>query len=388
MKNPIKLSKSKVRKAGVILKENKNNNEALEVLSQWRADHALPLEKAYIMLGKITTKIDNKIIVAKRLKRTPSIIDKLHRFSSGKESMKLDRMNDIGGCRAIVSTFKILNKISKEIVKSSPFKLQKDYIKNPKESGYRSVHLIGKLPNKNGDDKFIEIQLRTKVQHSWATAIEIIDLFAKQSIKTNSGDKDWSNFFKHSSRLFALLENNSNISLRNIQSVYREYEKYYLDVYYKDDGYSFFMVNKLKKKLQIDKKYKGFTESIKISSEQINKIIQPGYVLITIDEIDGETLGIKSHFYPMEQLKNAIEMYLVSEKEYLSHQNLITALVSTDAIGGVKEAYPNYFADSSVFLDYLGIVTEVYNRHSTYFAELKYTLFYWKNKLIKGKKNV
>ncbi len=384
MKNPTKISKNKVRKAGVALKKNKNDNEALEILSQWRADHAFPLEKTYTMLGKVSTKIDNKTILAKRLKRTPSIIDKLHRFGSGKESMKLDRMNDIGGCRAIVSTLKTLRKISKEIEKSSPFKLQKDYIQKPKESGYRSIHLIGKSPNRNGEDRFIEIQLRTKVQHSWATAIEIVDLFTEQSIKTNSGDKDWSSFFKHTSRLFALLENNSNLSLKNIQSVYREYEKNYLDTYHKSDGYSFFMVNKLQKKLQIFKKYKGFTESIKISSEQINKITKPGYVLITIDEIDGETIGIKSHFYPIEQLKNAIEMYLVSEKEYLSHQNLVTALVSTDAIGGVKEAYPNYFADSSVFLKYLHIVTEVHKRHNTYFDDIKYTLLYWKNQL-KGK---
>ena len=32
------------------------------------------------------------------------------------------------------------------------------------------------------------------------------------------------------------------------------------------------------------------------------------------------------------------------------------ALVATNAIGGVKEAYPNYFADSQLFLQYLGLI--------------------------------
>lgn len=377
----MKYSKSQVRKAGITLKTNKNDNDALDILSFWRADHVASLESASDELKKFALKIDSKSIVAKRLKRTPSIINKLNRFSTASESMKLDRMNDIGGCRAIVSTIKKLDQLTKIVKRYNGFKLQKDYVSAPKDSGYRGIHLIGKVKNKENNDRFIEIQLRTKVQHSWATAVEIVDLFTNQSIKTSSGDKEWSSFFKYTSELFVLLENNSQLHLSNPTTVYGNFEKLYLSSYRKKFGYSFYMVNKLSKKLQILKKFNAFAESLKVSAEQINKIPQSGYVLVTIDEIDDERLGIKSEFFPINQLEKAIEMYLISEKEYLSHRNFVTALVSTDSIGGIKEAYPNYFADSSIFLKYLQIVMLAHEKHNTYLDDLLYTLKYWKHSI-------
>ncbi len=394
----MKYNKKQIRKAGITLKEDEHDDGALDILSVWRASHASSLETAYHELKKFAIKIDSKAVVAKRLKRTPSIISKLIRFdgvseqSSGYGSMKLDNMNDIGGCRAIVSTIKKLYQLTNRVKRYNGFKLQKDYIANPKDSGYRGIHLIGKVKNEDDEDRFIEIQLRTKVQHAWATAVEIVDLFTnqsienthgdkriRQSIKTDSGNKEWSNFFKYTSELFALLENNSQLHLSNPQTVYRNFEKLYLAEYSKKYSFSFYMANKLWKKLQIDKKFKAFAESIKISAEQINHIPQPGYVLVTINEIDEKSLGIRSEFFPIDQFDKAIEMYLISEKEYLSHQNFVTALVSTDSIGGIKEAYPNYFADSTIFLNYLHIVMHVYKSHNTYIDDVINTFEYWKN---------
>ncbi len=87
------------------------------------------------------------------------------------------------------------------------FELRNDYIRNPKEDGYKSIHLIGKFKNSEGELRSIELQIRTKVQHSWATAVEIVDLFTNQSLKSNSGKTIWKDFFKHTSDQFALLEN-------------------------------------------------------------------------------------------------------------------------------------------------------------------------------------
>lgn len=58
----------------------------------------------------------------------------------------------------------------------------------------------------NGEKRKIELQIRTRVQHSWATALEIVDLFTQQSIKTNMGNKDWSDFFLYLSKQFTLLK--------------------------------------------------------------------------------------------------------------------------------------------------------------------------------------
>ncbi|MBS4052178.1 MAG: hypothetical protein KGZ69_13355, partial [Methylomonas sp.] len=46
------------------------------------------------------------------------------------------------------------------------------------------------------------------------------------------------------------------------------------------------------------------------------------------------------------------------EKKSAGQSNLVIALVSTTAVGGIKDAYPNYFADSTEFLRHLLIVTE------------------------------
>lgn len=63
-----------------------------------------------------------------------------------------------------------------------------DYIDNPKESGYRSVHLVYKYHsdtietyNKN---MLIELKFRIYRQHIWATALEIIGLFTKKIFKS------------------------------------------------------------------------------------------------------------------------------------------------------------------------------------------------------------
>lgn len=126
----MKYSKSQIRKAGIALKENEHDDEALDVLSVWRASHAKSLETAYHELQDLALKDDTKAVVAKRLKRTPSIIGKLIRFdgsskqSVGQGSMKLENMNDIGGCRAIVSTIKKLDKLTKRVKRYNGFRLQ------------------------------------------------------------------------------------------------------------------------------------------------------------------------------------------------------------------------------------------------------------------------
>ncbi len=73
---------------------------------------------------------------------------------------------------------------------------------DPKEDGYRSYHLIyqykGSLQTACYNKLRIEVQLRTKLQHAWATAVEAVGIFTKQALKSNIGDKDWL-------RLFALM---------------------------------------------------------------------------------------------------------------------------------------------------------------------------------------
>lgn len=67
---------------------------AYEILANWRACHGYPINTFQATLRTRLKKIDEKALVAQRLKRTPSILNKLRRF----KGMNLARMQDIGGC--------------------------------------------------------------------------------------------------------------------------------------------------------------------------------------------------------------------------------------------------------------------------------------------------
>ncbi len=92
---------------------------------------------------------------------------------------------------------------------------EKDYIQNPKKDGYRGVHLIYRYKSdkiSTYDGLLIEVQIRSKIQHAWATAIEIVDLFTGQAIKSNEGEEEWKEFFRLVSSAFAKIEKQPEVS--------------------------------------------------------------------------------------------------------------------------------------------------------------------------------
>ena len=102
-----RFQKSEINRAGRVLTSSDLNFDesdwddwvwAYEVLSNWRACHGYPINTFQALLRKRLSGLDKKAIVAQRLKRAPSVISKLRRFSS----MKLSQMQDIGGLRAVL----------------------------------------------------------------------------------------------------------------------------------------------------------------------------------------------------------------------------------------------------------------------------------------------
>jgi (p)ppGpp synthase/HD superfamily hydrolase len=90
-------SGSRRTKAGIALAENRETDEDLLVIDNWRSSHALPLQTIKMLLKNRAKSVDSSAVVAQRLKRLPSIRAKLKR-----ETMRLQQMQDLGGCRAIV----------------------------------------------------------------------------------------------------------------------------------------------------------------------------------------------------------------------------------------------------------------------------------------------
>jgi hypothetical protein len=86
------------------LKEDDSNRDALNhaymVVENWRTSHGLPLNTFQAALRGRTKRVEENVIVAQRLKRFASVMNKLVR----EPNMKLSQMHDLGGCRAIFSS--------------------------------------------------------------------------------------------------------------------------------------------------------------------------------------------------------------------------------------------------------------------------------------------
>ncbi len=327
---------------------------AMEVLSYWRFTHEAPLNVANDNLLLDSKKIDKSVVVAKRLKRHISIVRKLRRFEH--EKMKLRTMQDIGGARAIFSSLKKLRTTQKILLKRAEFKQEdksykiNDYIKTPKIDGYRGVHLIGKF-ERSGVERKIEVQLRTRIQHYWATALEIIDLFTGQALKSNNGEITWEAFFIRVSEQFSLME---DIHVFETLTSLDQIKKYKLSLSKnKEMLQSCKDAQWLCSKLNVIKSLEAYSNSLNILDEQLQNKRFDGYVLL---EIDIKTLVLSTNLFPNEKIKEAELAYIDAEKGAANNPHHIVALISSTALGGIKEAYPNYFADSSKFLYYLSVI--------------------------------
>lgn len=110
-----------------------------------------------------------------RIKTPQSIVKKLqrHGYESSIENM-VRYVNDIAGIRITCSFTSDMYLIADMIAQQSDITILsvKDYMKNPKESGYRSYHMIVSLPVFLSDSVIetkVEIQIRTVAQDFWAT---------------------------------------------------------------------------------------------------------------------------------------------------------------------------------------------------------------------------
>lgn len=113
--------------------------------------------------------------IKSRLKTPESIVKKLKKY--GQESTienMVAYVNDIAGVRIICSFTNDIYQIADMISNQSDIKVieVRDYIKNPKPSGYMSYHMLVTVPVYLSDrivDTKVEIQIRTVAQDFWAS---------------------------------------------------------------------------------------------------------------------------------------------------------------------------------------------------------------------------
>lgn len=348
-KKSLQFSKKKIDKAGRDIRHSTSGDEriaAIRKIQNFREYHLYPLMLLKNHLARTSRKVSKRIIVARRLKQLPTIINKLERPTlDGKveNSIKLTRMQDIAGCRAIVKDLKQLNALKARLVNSkSVHKIinTRDYL-TPKDSGYGGVHLIYSCyEGQSADNEWkkckVEIQLRTELQHAWATSLEIIDTLERISLKiSQDGNEDWRRFFSLSGRLVAHTETACIITDEELINIKTE-------------------LKELGQKLDVVSKLTKFTLAISLSTDKKVKTKVKngqGMFLISIgfnDKNKKIDVFVK-HFSPLNS-GNAIEA--LNEAE-LDDAKSINVLVSAPDVRALKKAYPNYFGSTTKFTAFI-----------------------------------
>ena len=332
-----KYSKKQIDKAGKIIAEvftnpqnkitTKEISEAVSVLNNWRSSHAYPLE---IITSNLRRNNTNAIVV-QRLKRLDSIIGKIERFPD----MSLYRMQDLGGCRVILNSidqvYEAVNRYKNSKIRHI-FKRENDYIQNPKDSGYRSYHMVYQFQSEVNEtynkNILIEIQFRTKLQHIWATAVEMMGIFTKSQLKASVGDEDILRFFVLISSLFAQFEN-TPICPNTIND---------RDIIIKE-------IKQIDDKLNLVNRISALSVAINHTNADKNMKGKGYYVLI----LNYKERLLRVRGFSTKQIDLATKVY--NDIEATNNPDVDTVLVSANSFDSLREAYPNYFADISEFVD-------------------------------------
>lgn len=192
------------------------------------------------------------------------------------------------------------------------------------------MHLIYKYKNPKNpvyDGLCIELQIRTKLQHAWATAVETIGTFLDQALKSSEGPKMWLDYFKIVGAAFSLLEKSP---------VAKEFK----DIS-QNDIYA--QVIQKTRDLEVERKLSAFT----IAANAIETRQSKGNYHLVILNAETKTVSIKS--FSQRRLEDASAEYAETESISSENKNIQAVLVATNSIDALKKAYPNYFLDTRQF---------------------------------------
>jgi len=318
-------SRSKVNEAGDKVRQGNATWKDIETIEEWRAAHRAVLNTFQAILRTRTRY--SKAIVAQRHKRRNTIYGKLKRFPK----MQLARMDDVAGCRVIFPNMVELHEFRKKLHKARFNHKRKnkddkyDYIKKPKNTGYRGIHDVYAYDvrsesGKNLKGLLVEIQYRTNIQHAWATAVEVIGFITESQPKFEEGDRRYQDAMSLASEILARAYESCKGPCPELSD--SELVKKFLEI---------------DSELGLLKTLKGLNAADSFITEKKNTIL--------IFSEDGN-LEIKAYKGATEALKALFKI----EKELPSCD---VVLVKADTSEEVRYAFKNYFTDAKDFIKYI-----------------------------------
>jgi len=302
------------------------SKKAREVVDNWRSSHFFPLNTFKVTLRQKAKSVYSKAIVSERRKRLKTILEKL----CNHPSMRFTQMQDIAGCRAIMSNVKTVYELV-DVYKRSDLKHKllpvDDYIACPRKSGYRGVHLIYSYFSDKNDTYNglkVEIQIRSPLQHAWATAVETVGTFLKQSLKASQGEREWLRFFALMGTYMAHCEKTAPVE--GTPTDLKELKK---EIMHHANT------------LSVIWHLEAFALSLNAMGQE--RLKPAAYYLLDLD-VKARQLHIRP--YKTTELAMATE----DANELESREDSDVVLVATSDLKALRRAYPNYFADTPVFV--------------------------------------
>ncbi len=300
-------------------------SQSARVINAWRASHAGPLNTFRMNLRR---RVRGRGFVAQRLKRLPSIISKLERLPR----IRLSRMQDIGGCRAVLRTSDdaydlaeglVASRIRHELVR------HKDYIEHPRRSGYRSIHLVYEYASDRSthwQGLNTEIQIRSLLQHQWATAVETVGTFTRNELKSSRGNATWLRFFALMSSVIAQAEGKPGIpdTPTSRSTLVRE-------------------VSECDQLLGISEQLAAFQD---LTPRLQGLLTKNQWIGLELDLANQTVVG---EVFAQRDLEAATNWYVEREVESRDNSLVEVVLVSAASLSALKRAYPNYLADLGDF---------------------------------------
>lgn len=306
----------------------------IEVVNNWRSSHAYPLNTLQVNLRGVARRFDSDFIVAQRIKRLSSIASKLSRFPT----MKLSQMQDLGGCRAILSTIGAAKEVVSYYRHQTRIKHHlasvDDYIESPKASGYRGAHFVYRYHSDKSLTPWnglkVEIQVRSRYQHAWATAVETAGTFSGQALKSSLGSADWQRFFALVSSAIAMRERTAMVpgTPTTRSELLAE-------------------LRSLTESLQVMPRLHDYSRALRQMKRHATAKREAGMFLL---ELDTRNASLQITPYSRSELDLATTRYAEVESRRDGQSALDAVLVTVESIKTLAKAYPNYFADTRLFL--------------------------------------
>jgi hypothetical protein len=341
-----KYTSGQIDRAGKVLSSpaatKQESDDAIAVMDSWRVAHNHPLEMARTSLASRVKLVNPKATIGMRLKREESIRGKLLR----EPTMKLSKMQDIGGCRVILRDMQEVENLVALYANDSGISVT-DYVENPgpRVSGYRGKHIIwrfeGEGENYTGYKPMrIEIQVRTELQHSWATAVEVCSTFTSQNLKFDHpsvDDERWVRFFALMGSVMALREGGRLVE--NTPS---------------EKGRLLAELKSLATGLRVSEMMDRWNTATEIINAAANDP-KAHHFLIELQAFDHIRARVNVTAYGRGHEQQAAEDRVQLEKDARTKIGIQVALVAVQSVDTLRVAYPNYFSDTQRFLKELEV---------------------------------